>query len=49
MAAVVEAVFGAVYLDSGDDIEEVRKVMCKLDLTYAKYLDREGLHTRAAM
>ena len=35
MATAVEALIGAVYIDSGEDINEVRRVMVHLGLTYA--------------
>lgn len=38
MAAVVEAIFGAVYLDSNESVDDVRKVMNRMGITYAKHL-----------
>jgi len=35
MATTVEAILGGVYLDSGEDLNEVRSVMAHLGLTYA--------------
>lgn len=37
MAAVVEAILGAAYLDS-NDVGQVRKVMHRMGISYAEYL-----------